>query len=452
MKWGAMFLCVVFCGLAWNGPVSADPGALLQQIRQRAAQEEQINRQREQEFRANLDRARLKLQEAKAAMETEQARQERLLSAFDANEAVLTGLEEALRTEQGGLGEMFGTVRQSAGDFHAQFLGSLAMVDKPESLEFLGSLSNSRSLPSMAELEEMWLVVLGEMVGSGRVDHVSAEVVLPDGTKVLKDVLRVGAFNAVADGRYLAYVEGRAQFLELPRQPRGAHLELAAALEGAAPGETGFFSLDPSRGAILAHLVQTPTLVERVQQGKEIGLIILGLGVFGLLLFATRFTILMVMEYRVRRQLGSATPLFDNPLGRVMTLCAQTGPADPETMEIRLEEAVLKEIPRLERGLRTIKILAAVAPLLGLLGTVVGMIETFQAITLFGTGDPQLMAGGISQALVTTALGLTVAIPMLFLHNLAAAKSRSLINILEEQGAGLLAENILRSRGVPAHG
>jgi biopolymer transport protein ExbB len=452
MKWGAMFLCVAFCGLAWSGPVSADPGALLQQIRLRAAQEEQINRQREQEFRANLDRARLKLQEAKATMETEQARQERLLSAFDANEAVLIGLEEALRTEQGGLGEMFGTVRQSAGDFHAQFLGSLAMVDKPESLEFLGSLSNSRSLPSMAELEEMWLVVLGEMVGSGRVDHVSAEVVLPDGTKVLKDVLRVGAFNAVADGRYLAYVEGRAQFLELPRQPRGAHLELAAALEGAAPGETGFFSLDPSRGAILAHLVQTPTLVERVQQGKEIGLIILGLGVFGLLLFATRFTILMVMEHRVRRQLGSPTPLVDNPLGRVMTLCVQSGPADPETMEIRLEEAVLKEIPRLERGLRTIKILAAVAPLLGLLGTVVGMIETFQAITLFGTGDPQLMAGGISQALVTTALGLTVAIPMLFLHNLAAAKSRSLINILEEQGAGLLAENILRSRGVPSHG
>ena len=431
-------------------PASAQPAtgldAFLEQVRQRANNEERINQQRENEFRADLDAARARIQEARSAVRAEQARQERLLAAYDDNEAVLTELEATLREEQGGLGEMFGVVRQSAGDFHAQFLGSLAMADKPDAREFLGALSNSRSLPSMAELERMWFTVLEEMVGSSRVDGFPGEVVLPDGTKQEKRVFRVGPFNAVADGLYLSHVQGRNQFLELLRQPGGRHLRLARELEQAGPGETRFFALDPSRGAILAHLVQSPTLIERIKQGREIGLIILGLGLLGLILFGVRYMILFAVDRRVRRQLNFATPLPDNPLGRILELYAQNTNSDPETLEIRLDEAVLKEVPRLERGLRTIKILAAVAPLLGLLGTVVGMIETFQAITLFGTGDPQLMAGGISQALVTTALGLTVAIPLLLLHNVAAAKSRRLVNTLEEQGAGLLAEHIQGTR------
>ncbi|WP_035271742.1 MotA/TolQ/ExbB proton channel family protein [Desulfonatronum thiodismutans] len=431
--------------IAQSSTVGLD--AFLEQVRQRAKNEERINQERENEFRADLDAARARIQEARSAMRAEQDRQERLLTAYDANEATLTELEATLREEQGGLGEMFGVVRQSAGDFHAQFLGSLAMVDKPEALEFLGQLSDSRALPSMAELERMWILVLEEMVGSGRVDRFVGEVVLPDGSKLAKDVLRIGAFNSVADGRYLSHVQGRNQFLELPRQPQGGHLRLARELEQASPGETRFFALDPSRGAILAHLVQSPTLIERIKQGREIGLIILGLGLFGLILFVVRFAILIVMDRRIQRQLRSETALPDNPLGRILQVSGTNHSVDPETLEIRLDEAVLKEIPRLERGLRTIKILAAVAPLLGLLGTVVGMIETFQAITLFGTGDPQLMAGGISQALVTTALGLSVAIPLLFLHSLAAAKSRGLVNILEEQGAGLLAEHIQKARG-----
>jgi biopolymer transport protein ExbB len=431
--------------IAQSSTVGLD--AFLEQVRQRAKNEERINHERENEFRADLDAARARIQEARSAMRAEQDRQERLLTAYDANEATLTELEATLREEQGGLGEMFGVVRQSAGDFHAQFLGSLAMVDKPEALEFLAELSDSRALPSMAELERMWILVLEEMVGSGRVHRFVGEVVLPDGSKLAKDVLRIGAFNSVADGRYLSHVQGRNQFLELPRQPQGGHLRLARELEQAGPNETRFFALDPSRGAILAHLVQSPTLIERIKQGREIGLIILGLGLFGLILFVVRFAILVVMDRRIQRQLRSETALPDNPLGRILHVSGANHLVDPETLEIRLDEAVLKEIPRLERGLRTIKILAAVAPLLGLLGTVVGMIETFQAITLFGTGDPQLMAGGISQALVTTALGLTVAIPLLFLHSLAAAKSRGLVNILEEQGAGLLAEHIQRARG-----
>jgi biopolymer transport protein ExbB len=112
---------------------------------------------------------------------------------------------------------------------------------------------------------------------------------------------------------------------------------------------------------------------------------------------------------------------------------------DIETLELKLDEAILRESAPLETGLNFIKVLYVVAPLLGLLGTVVGMIATFQMITLFGTGDPRMMAGGISTALVTTVLGLVVAIPLTLLHAFLQGKSKALIQILEEQAAGIIA-------------
>jgi len=113
---------------------------------------------------------------------------------------------------------------------------------------------------------------------------------------------------------------------------------------------------------------------------------------------------------------------------------------DTETLNLRLEEAILKETPKLNARIAFIKIISMVAPLLGLLGTVVGMILTFQAITLFGTGDPKTMAGGISQALMTTVMGLCVAIPTVLLHAIVQTRSNSIIHVLNERAAGLLAE------------
>ena len=113
--------------------------------------------------------------------------------------------------------------------------------------------------------------------------------------------------------------------------------------------------------------------------------------------------------------------------------------ADTETLELKLSESILREVPKLQSRLTIIKIISVVAPLIGLLGTVTGMINTFQAITLFGTGDPKLMAGGISQALVTTVLGLVVAIPMVFISTLLKTRSKGIINILQQQSAGIIA-------------
>ncbi|MCP4045074.1 MAG: MotA/TolQ/ExbB proton channel family protein, partial [Gammaproteobacteria bacterium] len=129
-------------------------------------------------------------------------------------------------------------------------------------------------------------------------------------------------------------------------------------------------------------------------------------------------------------------------LGRIMLAAADAPSETDDLLLLKIDEAILAEIPALERGTGLIKLLAATAPLLGLLGTVTGMIVTFQSISLFGTGDPKLMAGGISQALVTTVLGLVVAIPLLFGHNLVASLSRSLVQRLDEQSAGMLARTM----------
>lgn len=117
----------------------------------------------------------------------------------------------------------------------------------------------------------------------------------------------------------------------------------------------------------------------------------------------------------------------------------QTKKADVETLELKLDEAILRELPSVDRGINLIKIFAAIAPLLGLLGTVLGMIETFQQITLFGTGDPRIMAGSISMALVTTAQGIIAALPLILVHSIVAAKAKSIVHILDEQTAGFIA-------------
>ncbi|RLB10513.1 MAG: MotA/TolQ/Exb proton channel, partial [Deltaproteobacteria bacterium] len=103
-----------------------------------------------------------------------------------------------------------------------------------------------------------------------------------------------------------------------------------------------------------------------------------------------------------------------------------------EELEDRLQEAILNEIPALERFLSTIIILAEISPLLGLLGTVTGIINTFHVITLYGTGDPRIMSSGISEALVTTMLGLMVAIPVMFFHTLLSTKVENMISRMEK--------------------
>ena len=412
---------------------------LLKQVKQAKVEEVRLNRQREAEFRRAAGRQAELLAAAKAKLAAEKQRGEELKQRFDENEKKLAEAEELLRQRQGNLGELFGVVRQVAGDVAGVLDASLVSAQYPGRSKKLVEMSNGKQLPTIPELEELWYQMQHEMTESGKVVKYTDAVVAVDGTEKQQEVVRIGVFNAVSNGRFLRYLSETDQLIVLPRQPAKRFTEMAANLQKATSGMVPM-AVDPSRGSILNMLVQAPNLEERIEQGKEVGYIIIGLAIFGFLIALYRLVALGITGLKVRSQLKHPDqPRKNNPLGRVLLTWKENQDADLETLERKIDEAIVKEVPRLQRGLSIIKILAVIAPLLGLLGTVTGMIQTFQSITLFGTGDPKLMAGGISQALITTVLGLIAAIPLTFLHAWVSSRSKTLVQVLEEQSAGIIA-------------
>ena len=344
----------------------------------------------------------------------------------------------------GSLKELFGVLQQVASDAQAQFHVSLTELEHPGRSDFLidfaGRMGQANRLPAISEIERLWFELQREMTESGRVVRGDHTVVSRAGVEEQRPVTRVGLFNAVADGKYLQFIPETQRLVEFSRQPGGRYLGGPRAL---ADGDTGTvpFAVDPVRGQLLEILTQAPNLRERVAQGGAIGYTIITLGIAGVLLALWRLLVLGREDHVIRRQLKNLGDIRDdNAVGRIVWAAREDEQLDVETLELRLGEAVLAEVPRINRHLPLLKIIAAIAPLMGLLGTVTGMIVTFQAITLFGAGDPRLMAGGISQALITTVLGLCVAIPMLLLHNLVQGRARGITEILQQRAVALVAE------------
>ena len=414
---------------------------LLEQVKRDRVVEAQQNIMREAAFLEARDRQAQLLQAAKAELAEQEQRTEALNNAFEANEKQLVEMEALLNERSGSLGELFGTVRQIANDTRAMLESSVTSVKYPERIEFLENLSERKQQPTIEELRELWLVLQQEMTESGKVETFTAPVITASGEVAERDITRIGIFTFFSDGNYLRYLPETQNLVELARQPLPRFQEVAREFVAADAGEWQPAVVDPTRGAIMALLVQTPDLKERIQQGGWIGYIIIALGIIGLLMALIRFVMLFKAERGVRKQQKQTTPDHKNPLGRILSVYDEKHADDVETLQLKLDEAILRETPAIERGLVTLAILAAVAPMLGLLGTVSGMIETFQSITLFGTGDPKLMSGGISQALVTTELGLAVAIPILLIHSALSSKSNRLIQILDEESASIVARN-----------
>jgi biopolymer transport protein ExbB len=413
---------------------------LLQETREVRAMEQAKHREREERFKANRDRQAELLAEAQAALDAARARGRELSEAFDANEARLAELQEQLDAKAGTLGELFGVVRQAANDTASIMQNSMISAQYPDREEFATALASSRELPTIDELERLWFEMQREMTETGVVTRFVAPVVAADGTETQSEVVRVGPFTAMAGGRFLTYTPESGRFAELTRQPAGRYRSVAADIADATDGYVGAV-IDPTRGSLLSVLVQQPGLRETIEYGGLVGYVIMGLASIGFLIGVARLIRLLEIGRSVRLQKRDIDrPRDNNPLGRVLMVYHSDPNVDRETLQLRLDEAVLKEVPKLEAGLSALKILAAIGPLLGLLGTVTGMIITFQQITLFGTGDPKLMAGGISQALVTTVQGLVMAIPLLLLHSYLSSRSGDLVHVLEEETAGIIAE------------
>ncbi len=364
----------------------------------------------------------------------------KLSDKFNENEKAIAELKAQLKSQSGDLGELFGVVKQISGDARAKFENSFITPQYPKRITVVDALAKGKVLPSVEQLSALWFELQREMTASGQVITYVAPVIDLAGEEVEKSITRVGNFSAFIDNNYIVTQHSQPGFVEISRQPLGQHRAL---LSNFNENPTSFspLSIDPSRGTILALLAKSPSIEERIHQGGYVGYIILILGAIGLLFAIERLIYLSVVNRRIKKQLKSETVSMKNPLGRVLQVFQDNRELSVEALELKLDEEILRNMPPLERGITSIKVLAAIAPLLGLLGTVIGMIQTFQAITLFGTGDPKMMAGGISEALVTTMLGLIVAVPLLLSHSMVSTRSRRLMKIMEEQSTGYIARH-----------
>ena len=415
---------------------------LVKQGRSRAAGE---NRAREQRFAQDKANQQSELNRAERERAAEERRSARLEKKFEDNELLIAAKQEQLKERLGSLSELFGHLTAASGDLASNIEVSLVSSEFPSREGFLQELiakmSGTDQLPQIEEIEKVWYEMLNEITQQGVVSRFTADVATPSGEIAQREVVRVGAFNIIdVDGNYLSY--GNEKLAELPRQPSGGAVGAAAALADATSGlsQFGIDPTGPTGGSFLAAIIDTPTLEERWHQGGYVGYAITAVGVFAFLLAIVRVIMLTMMGAAVNSQLKSGEAKDNNPLGRVLLVSQENPNIDTETLELKMAEAVLRETPKLEAGLTLLKIIAAVAPLMGLLGTVTGMIITFQAITIFGAGDPKAMAGGISSALITTVLGLLVAIPTVLLHTVVNGRAQKIIHILNEQATGIVAE------------
>jgi biopolymer transport protein ExbB len=433
--------------IGWSVALADTLDDLLAETQKARAAEAEENKKREAEFLSSRDRQKALLDDAQAKWNAAKARSDSLSKQFDANEVILADLETKLKAKEGNLGELFGVTRQVAGDASAIVYNSLTSAQFPKRDEFFTRLAKSKALPTIPEFEQLAFELLREITESGRVARWKTDIVTAKGERENVDVVRIGGFIAFAGDRYLDYKPALGTFNVLARQPGSELRRAAGEVAEAKTGYTRAF-IDPSRGVLLSLYVQRPNVIERIQKGEAVGYVIILVGVIGLVCSVYQAFYLFMVRRRVAHQLQHLdSPNRDNPLGRVLA----TFRGDPtqieedvEVVELRISEAVLKEVPKIERFQAFLRLAVAAGPLLGLIGTVIGMIITFQSITESGSSDPKLMAAGIGQAMIATVLGLGIAIPLLFINAGLATMSRSVVQVLDEQSNGLLAEHIER--------
>ncbi|MCH2356970.1 MAG: MotA/TolQ/ExbB proton channel family protein [Pseudomonadales bacterium] len=426
-------------------------GDLLNLVEGDRVAESEEYRQRLQEFEQNANRQQEILDITDGRIVDQEQTQAQLSDNFEANEVIIRDKRETLRDRRGDLNELFGTLQGVAGDFLSTFQNSLISAQYPGRVEavsdFIEKAGSTINQLEIAEIERFWFFMQQEMTESARVVTYNADVTLPTGETANRTVTRIGAFNAISDGDYLSYNGDIGHLQVLPKQPKANIVAAALSLEESTSGLTKV-GIDPTGGVggqVMANLVNFPSAQEQVQANAGvIGNIIIAVGIIGMILGFYRLLVLSLVSIKVRNQLKNDKPVKNNPLGRVLLVAEANPTSDTETLELKLGEAILHETPALESLLTIIKMIATIAPLGGLLGTVTGMIVVFQQITVYGAGDPTIMAGGISSALMTTVLGIVVAIPTIFIHTVLKSRSDSIIHILEEQATGMIASKAER--------
>jgi biopolymer transport protein ExbB len=444
--------------LAQQNQAASTLDDLLQQVENVRADENALFQQRRQEYEGTAEGQKAALlQRAEQQRAQLDQTSQRLSDTYSANELRINELNGQLRDKQGqlGLAELFGLARQVANDTSSTLQQSLTTTQFPTPAgevardEWLRQFSASRATPTSADLERLWFEIQREMTASGQVAKYRARVAQANGEIVESEVIRIGPFTALSNGEFLSYLPNLRTLNVLPRQLPSEFMDVAREFTSATSGYVNAV-VDSNRGVLLGLYVERPTSMERIESGELIGAIIIVVGALGGLAFVYQLISLVLVRMAVSRQLKNVEkPTANNPLGRV--LLAFKGDKskieqDADVAELRITEAVLREVPKLERFQAFLRLCVAAGPLLGLIGTVWGMILTFQSITESGSSDPRLMATGIGIAMIATVLGLFVAITLLFANALLNSLSRGLVQVLDEQSAGMLAESIEKQR------
>lgn len=473
----AIFACFLILSASFCHGQSATESqqqinAIYEKIKISRSAQAAINNQREKEFSEQKSQQQARVDQLKAELVKKQAAFAKLKEDINSSDLIIDTLQQQLSARTHTLKDLFAAWRQVTTDSLSNQQNSLITSESDTSVAMLSQLARQKKQPDSDDLKTLGEILQRDITDTGRITRYTATVALADGSSVEQQIERVGPFTATSHGQFLKYDSARQSLSVAARQPPNEYIQpiQAASYQGMSDKSYIEAVIDPSRGIVLDQLALSPSLQERLQQGGLIGYAIIALGIAGLLLAFSRWIVITQTKLRINRQRLNPEQIdLGNPLGRILqayqksesphpapqsnTIGSQQPPIqnqhNTETLEVRLQEIVMQEMPKLDKGLGALKLLAAIAPLLGLLGTVVGMINTFQTITLVGAADPKLMAGGISQALMTTVLGLIVAVPLLFSHSFVAAKSRLLMIFLSQQSLGFIVKS-LESKDTPS--
>ncbi len=376
-----------------------------------------------------IDERERMLAKAKNDLRLENERNKRLEKEFEENEKALAELEERLQIKIGVLGELFGVARQFAGELLSSSESAYTFTEFPDRGDRLKEIGKIQ-VHSIEELEVLWLEYFNEIVASGEVKELKSKIINSKGDSFEDNIVRYGLFSASYKAEFIKPIKELNGFELLQRQPENSILRNLKRHQRSDEYKTA--SIDPTRGFLLSLYLDKAGWIERIAQGKSVGFIIILIGIIGVAF--SSYKIYFLNENKKILEDSSQSNVIQEMIDNIKQAKSY------QSKENIIDELISNYSSKLDWGVSWIKFVAAVAPLLGLLGTVIGMIETFQAITLFGTGDPKQMAGGISQALITTMLGLMVAAPLLGLYTYISDRVNTLIQVVEEKGSYLLSK------------
>lgn len=413
---------------------------ILLKVKQNAQDHQKIDRMREKHFLQDIAKAKADIKRLEKAVAEEKSHTKQLQQHFKRNKTKLKETKALIDKKSESLKAFFADIRQESKNFSSLIQSSMTSAQYPKRLALLNKLQKADEAPELIDIRKFWELYLEEIIASGKVATFQTQVINENGKTVPREVTRVGLFTAYDANNYLSFDDKLKLFVTLQKQPNSNALDYIS--EPLDSHQLKHYLIDPTRGVLFSMLKERASVTDRIKQGGIIGYVILTLGAITALFALYKYIILFQTSRAVQKQLRTKKIDTRNPLGRILNVFKKHKKKDILTIESKLDTAILKELPTLQFGLSMIKLVAGVAPLLGLLGTVTGMIETFQSITLFGTGDPKLMAGGISQALMTTVLGLVVAIPLLFVYSILSAQAKKIMEIITQQSSALVSKQL----------